>query len=145
MGTRKPSEPAAAFLCAISLKPADRVSAAAWRIAHGDRGGVEAFVRQWGARWPTLAAIGLWPSGGEDWSASPQPMPLLHLSPEPAAPLSLVERVLADTAGVAAVEYVVLTVGIAGLVAVAATVLGGDISTALTSIGGYLAGLSIPG
>jgi hypothetical protein len=42
-------------------------------------------------------------------------------------------------------EYTVLAVGIVGLVATAATSLGSSISTALGTIGNYLANLQMPG
>jgi Flp pilus assembly pilin Flp len=43
-----------------------------------------------------------------------------------------------DRRGVSATEYVILLLGIAGLVLAAGQVLGSDISTALGAIGGYL-------
>jgi Flp pilus assembly pilin Flp len=41
-------------------------------------------------------------------------------------------------------EYTVLAVGIVAAVAVAATALGGNISTALGKVGTYMAGVSMP-
>jgi len=49
-------------------------------------------------------------------------------------------RVLRDRKGVSATEYTLMLVGIAALVLGAATLLGGNISTALGSIGSYLVG-----
>ena len=49
-------------------------------------------------------------------------------------------RVLRDRKGVSATEYTLMVVGIAALVLAGATVLGGNISTALGSIGSYLTG-----
>ena len=46
--------------------------------------------------------------------------------------------VLRDRRGVSATEYTLMVVGIAALVLGGAQVLGGDISSALGSIGGYL-------
>ena len=48
--------------------------------------------------------------------------------------------VMNDRKGVSATEYTLMVVGIAALVLAGATVLGGDISTALGDIGGYLVG-----
>ena len=47
-------------------------------------------------------------------------------------------RVLRDRKGVSATEYTLMVVGIAALVLAGATVLGGNISTALGDIGSYL-------
>ena len=49
-------------------------------------------------------------------------------------------RVLRDRKGVSATEYTLMLVGIAALVLAAATLLGGNISTALGDIGSYLVG-----
>ena len=49
-------------------------------------------------------------------------------------------RVLRDRKGVSATEYTLMVVGIAALVLAAATLLGGNISTALGDIGSYLVG-----
>ena len=48
--------------------------------------------------------------------------------------------VLRDRRGVSATEYTLMVVGIAALVLGGAQVLGGDISSALGSIGSYLTG-----
>ncbi|MBS0644480.1 MAG: Flp family type IVb pilin [Acetobacteraceae bacterium] len=53
------------------------------------------------------------------------------------APAKLLQ-VLRDRKGVSATEYTLMVVGIAALVLAGARVLGGDISTALNSIGTYL-------
>ena len=58
---------------------------------------------------------------------------------------SALQRVLQDRRGISAMEYTVLAVGIVAAVAVAATALGGNISTALGTIGNYLANLQMPG
>ena len=49
-------------------------------------------------------------------------------------------HILRDRRGVSATEYTLMVVGIAALVLGGAQVLGGDISSALGSIGSYLTG-----
>jgi len=56
---------------------------------------------------------------------------------------STLQRVLQDRRGISAMEYTVLAVGIVAAVAVAATALGGNISTALGTIGSYMAGVKM--
>jgi len=56
---------------------------------------------------------------------------------------SPLKRVLQDRRGISAMEYTVLAVGIVAAVAVAATALGGNISTALGTIGTYMAGVKM--
>jgi Flp pilus assembly pilin Flp len=52
--------------------------------------------------------------------------------------VSSMTTVLRNRKGVSATEYTLMVVGIAALVLGAAQALGGDISSALTSIGNYL-------
>jgi len=53
------------------------------------------------------------------------------------------KRVLQDRKGISAMEYTVLAVGIVAAVAAAAVTLGTSISTALTTIGTYMSGVSM--
>ena len=53
------------------------------------------------------------------------------------------KRVLQDRKGISAMEYTVLAVGIVAAVAAGATIVGGDIKTALTTIGTYMSGVSM--
>jgi Flp pilus assembly pilin Flp len=53
------------------------------------------------------------------------------------------KRVLQDRKGISAMEYTVLAVGIVAAVAGAAVTLGGDISTALGTIGTYMSGVTM--
>ncbi len=48
-----------------------------------------------------------------------------------------------DRKGISSLEYAVMAVGIVGAVAAAAVTLGGDIATALSGIGTYIAGKTI--
>jgi Flp pilus assembly pilin Flp len=52
--------------------------------------------------------------------------------------LSMISRALRDRKGVSATEYTLMVVGIAALVLAGAQALGGDISSALVSIGNYV-------
>ena len=53
--------------------------------------------------------------------------------------------VLADRRGISAMEYTLLAVGVVATVATAATVLGGDISTALGTVGNWIGAVTMPG
>ena len=51
---------------------------------------------------------------------------------------SPLKRVLQDRRGISAMEYTVLAVGIVGVVAAAASTLGGHVSTALAAVGNLM-------
>jgi Flp pilus assembly pilin Flp len=53
---------------------------------------------------------------------------------------SSMKRVLRDRKGVSATEYVLMIVGIAAAVAGGATILGNNLSSAMSSIGSYVSG-----
>ena len=53
------------------------------------------------------------------------------------------KRVLQDRKGISAMEYTVLAVGIVAAVAAGAVIVGGDVKTALTTVGTYMSGVSM--